>query len=213
MKNLLNAEKNRTVWVLMNMKLMGSALTESQIEAIVNGEVVREAEISEHIIVNRLLDALSFGGKIYDLQEEICTDTLKKFYRVLSEEEAEFRKSTPVLYHLSYNPVLPQEIDSELAALFRKVSDAEGDAVKKAVMIHNGIMRIYPFTEWNEVIARLALEYALIYYGTCFIPVTLTEQEYNQGIMNFLRRGESSVLEGNLRTNLLMIESMEERNN
>ena len=213
MKNFLNDEKNRNVWVLMNMKLMGSALTESQVDAMVNGEIVREAEISEHIEVNRLLDALSFGGKIYDLQEELCIESLKKFYRILAEEEAEFRKSTPVLYHLSYNPVLPQEIQGELEMLFRNISGSREDAVKKAVLLHNEIMRIYPFAKWNDVIARLSLEYALVYYGKTFVPVTLTEQEYNQGIMDFLRRGDSSVLEGNLRTNLLMIESMEERNN
>ena len=213
MKKLLNSEKNRTSWVLMNMKLQGSALTSWQIEAIIKGEVVREAEIGDHIVINRLMEALSFGGKIQELQEEICTDTLKKFYRILSEDEAAFRKSTPVLYHLSYNPVLPQEIEGELLKLFRNTANSVDDAVTKALMIHNGIMRIYPFKEWNEVIARLALEYELVFCGCDFVPLTLSEQEYNQGIMDFLRKGDNSILEKNIRTNLLMIESMEKRNN
>ena len=196
----------------MNMRQEGSALNRTQIEAILNGEFVPEGEISEHILVNKLAEALPFADKLLDLDEEFDKGTLFKLHRFFSEEEEEFRKTTPVLIHLGYNPVLPQEIETELDDLFRRVAEGEYDAIKKAVMLHDGILRIYPFREWNEILARTALEYALVYYGEQFCPVTLSEQEYNQAFRDSLRTGENRKLLQDIRTGLLMIKSREQDN-
>lgn len=211
MKRNLNTEKNRIEWVLMNMKQRGSRLNREQIKKILDGECVLEAEIAEHIIIGNLVECLVLADKLLDLQEEFSVSTIMKFYKVLSGgEEGEFRKSTPVLYHLRYNPVLPQEIEEELAKMFRRISaDKNEDAVDKAVFLHNHLIRIYPFYHWNEVIARLAMEYTLVSYGKTFCPMTLSEQEYNDGIIEFLHNGKNAILESNLRTNFLMLENME----
>ncbi len=207
----MNTEKNRIEWVLMNMKQRGSILTKEQVKRILNGECVLEAEIAEHILIEKLVKCLVLADKLLDLQEEFSVSTLKKFYKVLSGgEEAIFRKSTPVLYHLRYNPVLPQEIEEEFAEMFRNISLRKNiDVIDKAVFLHNNIIRIYPFHQWNEVIARMAMEYTLAYYGKNFCPMTLSEQEYNDGIIEFLREGKNKIMTSNLRTNMLMIENME----
>lgn len=207
----MNTEKNRIEWVLMNMRQRGSTLSREQIRKILNGECVLEAEIAEHILIEKLVECLVLADKLLDLQEEFSVPTIKKFYKVLSDgEEGVFRKSTPVLYHLRYNPVLPQEIEEELAKMFRNVSLSKNiDVIDKAVFLHNNIIRIYPFHHWNEVIARMAMEYTLAYYGKNFCPMTLSEQEYNDGIIEYLHEGKNKIMISNLRTNMLMIENME----
>lgn len=194
----------------MNMKQEGSVLNKTDIEAILNGEFVPKGEISEHILIHKLAELLSYCDQLLDLQEEFDKGTLFKLFRFLAEEEGQYRKTTPVLVHLGYSPVLPQEIDESLDILFRQISAAENkDSVEKAVMLHDGIMRIYPFRQWNEIIGRTALEYALLYYGEDFCPVTLSEQEYNRAITEAVRTGENKSLISNMRMNLLMRNSMD----
>lgn len=210
MKKRLNTEKNRIEWILMNMRQEGSGLTREQIEKILGGEFPDEVEISEYILMKKLEDILTFGDKLLDLQEEFDKKTLFKFFRFISEEEPEFRKTTPVLVHLKYNPVLPQEIDEGLSDLFRTVAGKKNsDPVEKAVMLHDGIIRIYPFRNWNEIIARVALEYSLIYYGEEFCPVTLSETEYNRALTESFRTGQNDVLIKEIRAGLLMRKSID----
>ena len=111
-----------------------------------------------------------------------------------------------MLYHLGYNPVLPQEIEEELAALFRRAGRMETDAAERAVFVHNEIMRIYPFKNWNEEIARAALEYILVYEGRAFCDLAVTEQEYNNAVSGYLHKGDSRTLLTIVRANLLMAE-------
>lgn len=198
-------------WVLMNMRLSGSPVDEEKAAGIAAGEYVLTATLEEHLMVSRLLEALSLMENMSGMEEELSVNSLAKFYRVFSgREEAVFRMRTPVLFHLSYNPVLPQEIEDELGNLFRKLhSHPVNNGPEQAVYVHNEIIRIYPFDDCNELIARAAMEYELLYCGRKFCPLTLSESQYNSALMRYVNgRGDDTLLE-NLRLNLLMRESCE----
>lgn len=195
----------------MNMTQEGSNLQMYQIEKILDGEYISEGQVWEHLLIHQLAKIPQFIDKLLSLDEEFDKKTLRKVYEFFSEEDSCYRKNTPVLIHLGYNPVLPQEIDDELNSLFRKVRwEDNKDPVEKAVILHDGIIRIYPFKRWNEIIARAALEYALIYYGEDFCPVTLSEQEYNQAVSYSIIHKKNPVLIQNLRAGILMRKSVEQ---
>lgn len=198
-------------WTVMNLRLSGSSMNEENAAKIAGGEYVLNASLEEHLMVTRLLETLTLMETLADLDEELSVKTLGKFYRALSGgEEPVYRKSTPILFHLGYNPVLPQEIEEELVTLFRKLhSHPVGNALEQAVWVHNEIIRIYPFDEYSELTARAALEYELLYCCRRMYPLTLSETQYNQALSSYLKgRGESEILE-NLRLNQLMAESRE----
>ena len=79
-----------------------------QAARIAGGEYVLEASLEEHLLVTNLLEALTEMERVLGIEEELCVRTLQRFYSVFSGgEEGVFRKRTPILTHLSYNPVLP----------------------------------------------------------------------------------------------------------
>lgn len=213
MKRDLNREEKRIQWVLMNLRLSGSAMNTEQAAKIAAGEYVLEASLEEHLLVTKLLDALTLMEQLLGLQEELCTKTLYRFYRVFSGGEAgNFRKRTPVLAHLSHSPVLPQEIEEELTRMFRALhGHPVVNPLEAAAFVHHELMRIYPFDQCNELIARAAMEYELLYLGMDLYPITLSESAYNSALANYMKFGKDTELLVNLRLNKLMAESREEQ--
>lgn len=196
----------------MNLRLSGSAMDMEQAARIAGGEYVLTASLEEHLMVTRLLDLLVEMERLLGLREELCAGTLHKFYRVLADgDEGAYRKRTPILTHLSYNPVLPQEIEEELVKLFRNLHDHPVvSGLETAVFAHNELIRIYPFDQYNELIARTALEYELLYCGMDLYPLTLSESAYNSALADYVRFGKETVILENLQLNKLMAESRED---
>lgn len=205
-------EKRKIEWVIMNMRLLGNPMKEETAAKIAAGEYVLDATLEEHLLVTSFLEVLPLMETLAGMQDELCAGTLGKFYKVFSGgETGEYRKKTPVLFHLSYNPVLPQEIEPELNTLFRKLHEHPvSNPLEQAVHVHNELIRIYPYDQYSERIARAAMEYELLYYGKEMVPLTLSESAYNEALTRYLKGwGENAILE-NLRLNQLMAESMEE---
>ena len=199
-------------WVTMNLRLSGSPMNEENAAKIAGGEYILDATLEEHLMVTRLMEVLPFMEALLDLQEELSVQTLNKFYQKISGgEEAEYRKSTPVLFHLSYNPVLPPEIEGELRELLRRLHDGRlQDALERAVYVHDHLIRIYPYDQYSEVVARTAMEYELLYSGQDMYSLTLTESEYNSALAEFLKKGTETTIYENLRLNKLMSDSQKD---
>lgn len=213
MKTMKYSEKQKTDWILMNLRLSGSPISEETAAAIAAGEFALDAPLEYHLLIGRLLDVLELMETSAKQNRELSCGLLDDFYRTASGgSEPFYRKSTPVLFHLSYNPVLPQEIEEELSALFRKLHDeAVYEPLTQAVWIHNELIRIYPYDEYSEILARTAMEYELLYSGKAMCPLTLQETEYNCALADYLQgRGESKLLE-NLRLNRLIDEQLREK--
>lgn len=206
----VNREKQKIDWVTMNMCLDGNPISTENATKIASGEYILEATLEDHMTVTHLVEVLPLMYTLLSMQEDLSPATLNKFYGILSDgEDPLYRKTTPVLFHLSYNPVLPQEIQEELRKLFSAVyRDSSLDPIEKAVHIHDHLIRIYPFDDHSETIARAALEYQLMSSGLPIIPITLTEQDYNNALTQFLKFGKEAALVENLRVNKLMMESV-----
>lgn len=206
-------EKMKIEWVTMNMRLSGSLMNEENAAKIAGGEYILDATLEEHLLVTRLMEVLPLMEALLDLQEELSARTLAKFYQKISGgEEGEYRKSTPVLFHLSYNPVLPPEIEVELRRLLDHLHDGRlTDPLERAVHVHDHLIRIYPYDQYSEVIARMAMEYELLYSGQTMYPLTLSESEYNSALEEFLKKGRETAIYENLRLNKLMMDSQNDR--
>lgn len=213
MKTMKYGEKQRIDWIIMNLRLSGSPMSEEAAADIAAGGFALDAPLEDHLLIGRLLDVLQLMEASAKQNRELSRGILEDFYRALSGGvEPVYRKSTPVLFHLSYNPVLPQEIEEELSALFRKLHDeAVYEPFSQAVWIHNELIRIYPYDQYSEILARAAMEYELLYSGKPVCSLTLQETEYNCALTDYLKgRGGDAILE-NLRLNYLMGEQLREK--
>ena len=187
---LENSEK--TDWVYMNLRLASSQLSKESLETIVNGGVILEASIKDHIMIEILQ---KLRGEIYslrDMHEELSKETLNKFYFIASNGQTpNYRKSNPVIVQLSHNPTLPQEIEGEIKKMFFSLyADNENiDIFERAAIVHNKIIKIYPYPDNNELIARVAMLYILVQNGYPICSLSLSEQEYNQALADYMRNG------------------------
>lgn len=214
MKTMKYSEKQKIDWILMNLRLSGSPISEETAADIAAGGFAMDAPLEYHLLIGRLLDVLHLMEVSAKENRELSCGLLGEFYRTVSGgAEPFYRKSTPVLFHLSYNPVLPQEVEEELSSLFRKLNDeAVYEPLSQAAWIHNELIRIYPYDEFSEIIARAAMEYELLYSGKPMCSLTLQETEYNCALTEYLKgRGGDKILE-NLRLNELMGEQIREKN-
>ncbi|MGN0658895.1 MAG: Fic family protein [Emergencia sp.] len=193
-------------WVMMNLRLSGSGISGESAQRIAEGGYDLTATLEEHQLVAGLIDVLPLMDLLLGLREELSAPTLDRFYQKVSGGESpSYRRRTPVLFHLSYNPVLPTEIPGELKKLFRLLhGEDRADGTERAVYVHNEIIRIWPFEQYSDIIARAALEYELLYGGFPPCPLTLSETEYNSALAGYLRTGRETVIAENLRMNLLM---------
>ncbi|MBQ4649355.1 MAG: Fic family protein [Firmicutes bacterium] len=190
----------RVDWIHMNLKLDGSPLTRENVESILAGEMVLNGRIMDHVLIEKL-DILR--SEIYRKERDrqiISAGLAVDFAAGLSDSDTSLeqiiRKSTPTLQVYSYTPPLSSYIlESLIEFLAEAVIEKDfDDYFVKAAHIHNGFLKIYPFRENNEVVARALMEYYLVKKGYPMVPVTLSETEYNSMFVDYLKTGDSSSL-------------------
>jgi hypothetical protein len=97
---------------------------------------------------------------------------------------------------LDYTPPHYSEIPERLETLFISLHsrDYRGDYIRSAVELHDGIIKIYPFEEKSEALARAALQYELLQHGLPTISFGLSEQVYNKMVSIAIKTDEHDAL-------------------
>ena len=189
----------RVDWVEMNLRLSGSSLGRQQVEGILDGEMVMSASVEEHMRASRLNE---LRNEIYRLDERrvsVSERLIMHFALLVSGNEiSAYRKSTPVLPELSYTPIMPYEIAEMMKKLVLFISD-ESELVnpfEKAAEIHNRMMMIMPFRDFNREIAIALLEYYLVSKGFPMAYLEISEQEYNRRLCDY--HAAATAIKGNV---------------
>ena len=187
-------------WIYMNMKLDGSPLTRENVEGILAGEMVLSGRIMDHMLIEKLEN---LRDEIYrkEKDREILSAGLAMGFEnclagsYMGSEEI-IRKTSQTLQVYSYTPVHPADVLQHLVNfLAQSVIEWDfEDHFVKAAHIHNGFLKIYPFRENNEIIARALMEYYLIKKGYPMVPITMSESEYNSTFVDYLKTGDSTPL-------------------
>lgn len=189
----------RVDWIYMNLNLDGSPLTRENVESILAGEMVLTGRIMDHVLIEKL-DILR--SEIYEREsnrQSIAAGLAADFACILTGghiSDEVFRKSTPTLQVYSYTPPLSSDIIESLCEFLAEavIEKDFDDYFLKAAHIHNGFLKIYPFRENNEIVARALMEYYLVKRGYPMVPLTMSETEYNSAFVEYLKTGDSSPL-------------------
>lgn len=185
-------------WIYMHLRLSGSGLSKENIDTIIHGGYVLDAKIEEHLLIDRLKELRSYLYRLTDMEADLSFTMIGDMHRIITggNGETHFRKSHPVLLEYKYNPVMPSEIPSAMGELlaFAKKEDEFPDYILKAVKVHNKLIEIYPFKEGNEYLARAAMYYILIRKGYPLAAIQMSEQEYNDSVIAYLKKGDCGTL-------------------
>lgn len=202
------ADMEKKEWVTYNMMLEGSALSDSQIDALVCGNCILEATIGDHIMVERLsglfaaMKANAQNNRPLDLK--MISEFRSIYVGDMPSDLPELRRKNLMMPEIDYMAKLPAEIPEsmeELGTFLRDKADvAEGsrEVFEAAVKIHNSIIEIMPFGEEDKVLARAAMLYFLMVRGYPAVLPKLKETDYNEMIFRCFRLGSAWAFEEKL---------------
>jgi hypothetical protein len=191
-----------------DLKLNGSNLTAEGVWRIIDGGMVPDAAISDHAAVSRYRALLELFADMIGMEVSLDEKILTRMYAALSDDSApEYRQGTPTLYHLDYTPPLPEDIRELIRVIFRSLdedpamagnygvhSDSK-NAVRRAALIHDRIICVYPYENYSEALARAAMQFELLSAGFPVAPLNISETEYNGRVAKALRTGDEGSVE------------------
>lgn len=192
-------ELNMVDWIYSSMHLDGSGISREETAKIANGGLIVTATVDDHKMISNYKKMIQLVYSMQEMLDNFNEISLQKMYLALTDgtkAEFSYRTNNPVLYTLHYNPPHFFAIEEQLDLFFDWLSeeDPEGNPIQKAVISHNKLVEIYPFSKYNEAIARALLNYQLIQNGYPPILLAMSEQEYNKALAEFLKSENSQPL-------------------
>lgn len=151
------------------------------VDRILDGDLQRDVTVGDYVFIQNFGEVLNMAYSNLDMGNSFDKNLLLKTYRILAENpEAGFRKSNPVVYAFNHVPPHRVDIDELLTEVFRKLysSEAGNNVVMKAMYLHNKLIDIYPFDDYNGEIAVFAMNYYLMSEGLMPISIPMDRQDY-----------------------------------
>jgi hypothetical protein len=170
--------------------------------------MVPGASVQDHAAVSRYREILELFADMISMKVSLDEKQLLRMYATLSDEpEPKYRTGTPILYHLDYTPPLPEDIRHLMRVIFRSLDEdpamlgnygAHSDsknAIRRAAILHDRIVCVYPYDDRSEGLARAAMQFELISAGFPITPLDIPETEYNSRVAKVLKTGDEGALE------------------
>lgn len=186
--------------IYTSLHLDGSGVKKEDIQKILDGEFVAVGTtVNDHLAIQNYIETISFMGNLLDMDSEVNFKVIEDLHDISCGGEGSIcRRSNPILYTFDYNPPHWQEVRAKMEELIRWIYDAdvllENNKILKAVIIHNKIVEIYPFEYNCESTARLVMYYALLKEGYPIFELRLSEAEYNNAIIEYLKTKKTEAL-------------------
>ncbi|MCL1808545.1 MAG: Fic family protein [Clostridiales bacterium] len=178
-------------WIHSSLRLDGCALSRHEVETILRGDLVADASLDDHVIVERYGGLFKSAGDSLAISSCLSKEMMFSFQsRLAGGERAHYRKGNPVLLSINHNPPHPSEIEEQMDILMNWFysEDMEANPILKAVCLHHRIIETYPFDMYSEAVARAAMFYFLMERGYPVFEISMSEQEYNRSVIEYLKK-------------------------
>ena len=196
-KDHLNEVEYRE-WIHGNLRLSGTSLTEEQIDAILNEEVILQAAVEDYLRIERLGELRSYIYRLTDMGAVLSTQIIRDMHAILTgRKQEEFRRGGIMMESYGrYNPLIGTDIPEAMTDVVRyAVRKEDGEnPFEKAAKVHHRMIEIYPFQDENETLALAVLYYILAEAGFPMAMISLTAEEYRHMVKSCLDGGSSAPL-------------------
>lgn len=196
-------------WIASCLRLSGIPVSREDVDKILRGELLVNISLKTHQLVHRYVELIRHIQSMQEMETELSPETLLEIYEFLLEPQPDFepeqgksyyRRNNPVLFEWHYNPPHFNEIQEQMELAFhwldcvKQQVDPDMNPFRRAAILHNKIVEIYPFGDSTATIARAAVLYELMAAGYPPIRLSVSEQEYNRAIELYLKKDESGLL-------------------
>lgn len=198
---------NTERWIWSMLSVSGSSLSPRQISDMIDGECVLEATVEEA----RLIDACLKLRTEFDILCSMHTDpnaaVTRSFHSIISDSESDsdYRKGTPRIKDMDHTPPHGSEIPERMRKMEIQVAASDNDAIASAALMHDILMSVWPFNEYNEATAYAVMSYKLLLSGYPLPAINMTAYEHRRLAAEFVHAGTSNGI-----TSLIMISLINE---
>lgn len=189
MNGLENITNDFLVGFISNSISFDTALvTKEQVQAILDNKTDGiDARITT--LVNNYLDAFLYAMTLATnktkLDENILKDIHEKIVSTLSTGGL-YRNVDISIKGSNHTPPSYLKVYDRMGKYFNQLSDETADPLYNIAFSHLQLMKIHPFLDGNGRLARIILNYELVYYG--YNPIYLTfdkKEEYFKLLEDF----------------------------
>ena len=171
--------KDSNLWIFIynSLRITGIELDKRQLVAMLDGEIFDDMPLDIYCTVQRLRDLYK------EMQESLAMESLNekllnRFYEFAFGTNSEYRKDNRIIYKWGHIAPHFNDISRELNSFFRSRGVA-GDAIERALYVHSGIARIYPFGDDTALMAIISMSYELMSDDVPIPALTADDLEYN----------------------------------
>lgn len=118
--------------------------------------------------------------KLVSSRKFLTEDILKDLHEMLVSKiflGGQYRKVNIQIKDSMHQPPDYVKVYDRMAKFFYDLTNFKGTTIQKACFAHAQIFKIYPFLEGNGRLARLVLNYILLYDGYMPVSIPLSEKE------------------------------------
>lgn len=163
---------------------------ELRIDKILEGDLQRDVPVGDYVFIEKCCELVKAAYNNLEMGNSMNRELLVASYKVLTEDSnAGFRDNNPVVYAFNHVPPHCADINDRLARSFRKIysNEWQGDVIACAMYVHNCIIDIWPFDEYNGELAIFAMNYYLMEQGLMPIDMPMQKQDYEDLVASCLK--------------------------
>ena len=154
-----------------------------QVDRILNGELQKDVPVGDYMFIQNSQEMINAAYNNLQMGNSMNAGLLLSCYRILAEDpDAGFRRENPVVYAFNHVPPDASDVDTRLTNAFRKIYGGyiENDIVARAMYMHNSIIDVWPFEEFNGELAVFAMNYYLMENGFMPIDMDMEKADYDE---------------------------------
>ena len=160
------------------------------IDRILDGDLPKDVAVGDFVFIENYCELVKSAYNNLNMGNSVNAGLLKAAYRILEEDpDAGFRTDSPVVFTFSHVPPDWQDIEERLTNSFRRIyaGRIENDIAARAMYIHNCVIDIWPFDEYNGELAIFAMNYYLMEQGFMPIDMPMERKDYIELVTSCLK--------------------------
>ena len=187
--------ENTERWICSMMSVSGSSLQPESIHRMAEGECALEATIEESRLFDACLRLRTEFDMLCGMRTEPDEKTIRLFHSMLAGDgdTYDYRKGTPHIKEMALTPPHSSEIPERMRRIETDMAAVSWqDDIDPAVTLHDMIMSVWPFNEYNDATAYAAMSYRLLLAGYPLPAVKLTQYELRRLAAEYIHAGTSN---------------------
>lgn len=188
------------------LSVSGSTLQQDSIHNMIKGECALEATIEEARLTDACLRLRTEFDMLCGMHTEPDEKIIQLFHSIISgdEDEHDYRKGTPQIKEMALTPPHSSEIPERMRRIKTDIaSSVWTDTIDPSVTLHDMIMSVWPFNDYNDATAYAAMSYNLLLSGFPLPAINLTQYEHRRLTAEYVHAGTSYGMTAMLLINLI----------